>query len=258
MPGLVEFHGLTLVPELITGVSTSNRSAIAYPVYEEIETGKTRFGRTKTAIRFVGHVPYGIILEDNEKPATTNYIMNTDTGKLIHIALDRLTDPINKAAILIANGLGIDRSAVRQYRIMMKNRNIKTITLDEIPAKLKTLEGRLTDVWRSDYEKYNFPDGDPNPVIDYPVKALVVTTKQSVHVMFGGFDLPEQEVEQTFQKILNLYNDIHSPKPIPAINQENLLLKNTSVPGAPKLKKPKKIINLPFVANQSSEKQEKN
>ena len=66
MPQKIDIHGLFIDPETITDLLLQKRISVSYPVFHEVETTKSFFGRFTSAqthvLRFDHQQPYGMTL----------------------------------------------------------------------------------------------------------------------------------------------------------------------------------------------------
>ena len=80
MPQKIDIHGFFIDPETITDLQLQKRISVFYPVFHEVDTGKSIFGRfsssQKHILRFDHQQPYGIILADAEQPDPSSYVVD--------------------------------------------------------------------------------------------------------------------------------------------------------------------------------------
>ena len=141
------------------------------------------------------------------------------------------------AANIATDVLRIDTSGNREFRVLTSGRRITVIKLRDIPAKVRFLSGKESDVYKND--QYYPCLGEPiAPIIDV-IPTLVITVDKSTHVFFGGgIDL--DDAETTYRALFEVYNQFHAAaeKKKPAISLPAIRL--------PKLSMPAINLQLPF------------
>ena len=236
MPQKIDVHGLFIDPETITDLQLQKRISVFYPVFYEVETTKSFFGRFTASqsnqhiLRFDHQESYGIILADSEQPDPASFVVTYKEA-----ALERVLKGFGRASKNITGHISemlkIEISGDREYRILQSGRNVKQISIREIPAKVRLLSGQWVDVFSSSPE-YDFQGGTPYAVTDVASYALMITTKEKSYVLFGaGVDISDEEAALTYRSLAEIYNQIQKQrdqieekghKPILKIPQINL------------------------------------
>ena len=217
MPQKIDVHGLFIDPETITDLLLQKRIAVYYPVFIEVETVKSIFGRfTSTQprqhiLRFDHQEPYGIILAEPEQPDPASYAVTYKEA-----ALERLLKSFGRAGKNITGHISemlkIEISGDRNYRILQSGRNVKQTSIREIPAKVRLLSGQWVDVFSSSPE-YDFQGGTPYAVTDVASYALMITTKEKSYVLYGaGVDISNEEATITYRSLVDIYNQIQQQR----------------------------------------------
>ena len=254
MPQKIDIHGIFIDPGTITGLQLQKRIAVHYPVFHEIEVTKTFWSRFAGAqngthiLNFVGLRPYGIILADPEQPDPASHIVNYKEA-----AVERFLRGIGQAGKNITGHitemLKIEVAGDRQYRILQPGRNVKNITIREIPCKVKLLSGQWVDVQKST-PGYDFQGGSPYAVTDVDSSALLICTKEKTYVLYGaGVDASEEEVVQSYRSLTEIYNQIQSQRDVNLEEPKGKL--QFQIPQIkiqlPKIEMPQLKIQQPFV-----------
>ena len=215
MPQKIDIHGIFLDPETITDLYLQKRISVYYPVFEETGATKSFFGRFSSSqnhiLRFVKHEPFGIILADAEQPDPASYIVEYREA-----LFNRLFKGIGQAGKNIVGHvnemLKIDISGDRQYRILQSGRQVKNISIREIPAKARLLSGQVVDVFKST-PNYDFQGGTPYSTTDLPAAALMIIAGNKVNVLFGaGVDATDDDVKNTYNQLAVIYNQIQASR----------------------------------------------
>ena len=257
MPQKIDIHGLFIDPETITDLLLEKRISISYPVFCEVESARSFFGRSTTSqkhiLRFDHQVPYGIILADSEQPDPASYVVNYQQA-----AFDRFFRGVSNARKNInghiAEWLKIEISGDRQYRILQSGRNVRQTTIREIPAKVRLLSGQWVDVFKSSPD-YDFQGGTPYAVTDVGAAALTITTKNNTYKLYGaGIDASNEDVLSSYRALIEIYNEIQArrdsmrtekaKKPLIQLPQINIQLPKVEFP---KIELPKIKLQSPFV-----------
>ena len=209
----IDIHGLFIDPETITDLLLQKRISVFYPVFFEIPQTKSLFNRSASSkqhiLQFDHQEPYGIILADVEQPDPAGYAVNYKEA-----IIDKVLKGVGKAGKSIAGHtaeiLKIDISGDRHFRILQSGRNIKQISIREIPAKVRLLNGQWIDVFKSSRD-FDFQGGNPYAVTDVGANALMITTKEKNYVLYGaGVDASNEEVQSTYSKLADIYNEIQA------------------------------------------------
>ena len=217
MPQKIDVHGLFIDPETITDLLLQKRIAVFCPVFYEVETTKSIFGRFTSSqshqhiLRFDHLEPYGIVLADPEQPDPASYVVTYKEA-----ALDRVLKGFGRASKNITGHISellkIEISGDRKFRILQSGRNVKQTSIREIPAKVRLLSGQWVDVFSSSPD-YDFQGGTPYAVTDVASYALMITTKERSYVLFGaGVDISNEEVTSAYHSLVEIYNQIQKQR----------------------------------------------
>lgn len=257
MPQKIDIHGIFIDPEIITDLQLQKRISVFYPVFHEVASSKSVFGRLFTAqkhiLQFDHQQPYGIILADQEQPDPSSYIVNYKEAAIdwLFRNIGQIGKNINGH---IAELLKIDISGDRQFRILQSGRQVKQTSIREIPAKVKLLSGQWIDVFMSSPE-YDFQGGSPYAVTNVGSSALMIETKDKIYILYGaGVDASDNEVITSYKKLTDVYNQIQKKRDEAIEAQKNrplFQLPNIQLPiiELPKVELPK--IDLPQIRFQS-------
>lgn len=263
MPQKIDIHGIFIDPETITDLRLQKRISVFYPVFQEVGATKSFFGRFATSqkhiLQFERQQPYGIILADVEQPDPSSYVVNYKEA-----AFERFLRGIGQTGKNIAGHiqelLKIEISGDRQYRILQSGRNVKQISIREIPAKVRLLSGQWVDVFKSSPE-YDFQGGTPYAVTDVGSSALMICTKEQIYVLFGaGVDASDEEVNSSYRTLIDIYNQIQARRdaaieeqkgrPLFQLPQINIQLPKVELP---KIEMPQIRFQSPFVFGKKNE-----
>ena len=215
MPQKIDIHGFFIDPETITDLQLQKRISVFYPVFHEVDTGKSIFGRfsssQKHILRFEHQQPYGIILADAEQPDPSSYVVDYKEA-----AIERFLRGIGKSGKNVAGHISellkIEVSGDRKYRILQSGRNVKETTIREIPAKIRLHSGQWVDVFKSSPE-YDFQGGTPYAVTDVGSSALMIGTKEHIYMLYGAdVDASDSEVKTAYYTLTEVYNQIQAQK----------------------------------------------
>jgi hypothetical protein len=280
MPQKIDVHGLFIDPETIEDLALQKRNAVYYPVFHEVKVQyeipepKSLFDRifapqaTSSAfssdhlLRFDHQEPYGIILQDEEQPNAADYVMDYRTA-IIEKLLQTFGQAGKNVFGHITEAMQIDVSGDRQYRILQSGRNVKQISIREIPAKVQLLSGQWIDVFKST-PGYDFQGGTPYPVVDVDAAALMIKTKGKTHVLFGaGVDALDNELRSAYHALMDAYNKIQErrdseaekekSRPFFQMPQINIQLPKVELP---KIEMPQIRFQSPFVIEKTESKAE--
>ena len=266
MPQKIDIHGIFIDPETIVDLQLQKRISVHYPVFQEVSSSKSFFGRLaatqKHVLRFEQQLPYGIILADPEQPDPASYAVNFKEALLAKVF--KSVEQVGKNVFGHINEmLKIDISGDRQYRILQSGRNVKQTSIREIPAKVHLLNGQWVDVFKSTPE-YDFQGGTPYAITDIGAAALMIRTKEKFYVLYGaGVDASNEDVISAYQNLISVYNEIQArrdaaleeEKKHPAIQAP---LINIQLPKIelPKLELPQIRFQSPFVFGKKEENEE--
>ncbi len=215
MPQKIDVHGLFIDPETITDLLLQKRISVFYPVFYEVVPTTSFFRRATSkqqhTLQFDHLEPYGIILADAEQPDTASFIVQYKQAVMEKL-LKGVFRAGKNAAGHIAEHFKIDISGDRQYRILQSGRIIKQISIRDIPAKVRLLNGQWVDVFKSSPE-YDFQGGNPYAVTDVDASALMITTKDKCFVLFGaGIDASNEDVNSAYHSLTAIYNSIQNSR----------------------------------------------
>ena len=191
------------------------RTSISYPVFYEVAQHKALFQRfvpsTQHVLRFDHHEPYGIILSDVEQPDTSSYVVTYQQA-----IMDRIFKGVSKAGKGISGHISeflkIEVSGDREYRVLQSGRNVKQVSIREIPAKVHLLNGQWVDVFKSSPD-FDFQGGSPYALTDVGSSALLISTKDKNYVLFGaGVDATNEEVLSAYYSLTDVYNEIQAKR----------------------------------------------
>lgn len=234
-------------------------------MFYETTPSKSIFGRVFSSqehvLCFDHHEPYGIILSDAEQPDPASYAVRYRealTDRLFR-DLKRTCDSITGH---IAEMLKIDTSGDRQYRILQAGRNVKQISIREIPAKVCLQSGQLVDVFKNS-PGYDFQGGTPYAVTDVEAWTLMIATKDKRYALFGGgVDVSDEGVLSTYRALTGVYNKIqavrdaataaHAKKPLFQMPQINIQLPKVELP---KIEMPTIRLQPPVLFGKKDQKQ---
>ena len=256
MAQLIDIHGLPVDLEQVSAFRIVPREALYYPAYTETQETKTslfaRFGaQDKKKFRFVNLVPFGILLSPREKPHVGDYRVESFAEAAGQSILAGLGDAIVGVGNLIADALSIDTSGNQQLRILTTGRRVVNTRLRDIPAKVRLLSGKVSDIYKND-PIYPYLGEPISPTI-HRTKALEIKINRESFVFFGsGIDISDEEIDTTYHALLEAYNQLQKlkeeKKAQPFFQFPKIQLPNIQLPKIelPKLELPIKIQS-PFV-----------
>ena len=267
MPQKIDVHGVFIDPETITDLYLQKRTAVYYPVFQEVAQSRSLFGRAASTqqhiLKFDHHEPYGIILADAEQPEPASYIV-----KYADAVIERLIRSIGKTGKSITGHftelLKIDTTGDRQFRILQSGRNIEQTTIREIPAKVHLLNGQWVDVVKST-PGYDFQGGTPYAITDVGAASLMILTKENNYVLYGaGVDVSNDDVESAYRSLTGVYNEIQArrdlasteraKKPLIQMPQINIQIPKVELP---KIDLPQIKFQSPFVLGKKENQPER-
>ena len=251
MGQLIDLCGTPIQLDKVKAFRLVKKDCLYIPAYREVaEQSFSLFARigasNKKKFQFVDHVPYGILLDEKEKPSLGSYeIKSFGEAATFHI-LENAEKVLGNAASLAADVLRIDTSGIKEYRVLTQGRRVEKIKTKNIPAKVKFLSGKVSDVYKND-SIYEFL-GEPIGHTVKSVPALVVALEKTQYVFFGGgFDL--EDAEGVYHSLFDRYNqfliDKEKSKRVPALPKVSLNL--------PKLNMPTIKLQSPFVVKKTDE-----
>lgn len=245
MSQLIDLCGTPIQLDKIKDFRLVKRDCLFYPAYQETEDQAfslfARFGaEKKKKFKFVQMVPFGILLNDKEKPVNGGYEIKSFGEAAALNVLSGVGKAVGNVANLAADMLRIDTSGNKEFRIRTQGGRVTNIKLRDIPAQVRFLSGKVSDVYKND-SIYEFL-GEPIAPTRAAVPTLVVTVEKSTHVFLGGgVDLPDAEAtyQQLFEAYKQLQEESEKKKSPAALPKLNLSL--------PKLNMPSIKIQSPFV-----------
>ena len=212
MGQLIDLCGTPIQLEKVKHFRLIKRECLFYPAYQEVENQMfslfaRRGEKDKKKFVFNQMVPFGIVLNDKEKPSPGSYEFKAFDEVVAASILDGLGRAFSNAAGLAADLLRIDTSGNKEFRILTQGRRVTNVKLRDIPAKVAFLSGKVSDVYKNDsYYPYL---GEPIAPTIVPVPTLVVSMEKTNYVFFGGgIDIENPEV--VYQSLLEAYNNLHS------------------------------------------------
>lgn len=226
MSTLIDLCGTPIQLEHIRSFRLVKRDCIYYPAYQEVqEQSFSLFARKNAAnkkkFEFIKMVPFGVLLSDREKPLADNYEIKSFGEAAAFNILSEMGKAFGNAATLAADMLKIDTSGNTEYNILTEGRRLTRLKLRDIPAKVRFLSGKVSDVYKND-PIYEFL-GEPIAPTVVAVPALVVSVDKTTRVFFGGgIDL--EDAAATYHSLLDAYN---------RFQEEKNIKKNTSLPKFP-------------------------
>lgn len=249
MSQMIDLCGTPIQLEQIKSFRLVKRECLYYPAYQETESQVAsifaRFGaEKKKKFTFTQMVPFGILLSDKEKPCTGSYEIKSFGEAVTFNLLDGVGKAVGNVASLAADMLRIDTSGNREFHILTQGRRVTSLRLRDIPAKVRFLSGKVSDVYKND-PIYDFL-GEPISPTVVAVPTLVVTIDKTPLVFFGGgIDL--EDAEATYQALFEAYNQyqaaLEQKKPAFALPKINFNM--------PKLSMPSIKLQSPFVIHKA-------
>lgn len=249
MSQMIDLCGTPIQLEQIKSFRLVKRECLYYPAYQETESLVAsvfaRFGaENKKKFTFVQMVPFGILLGDKEKPRTGSYEIKSFDEAVIFNLLDGVGKAVGNVASLAADFLRIDTSGNKEFHILTQGRRVTSLRLRDVPAKVRFLSGKVSDVYKND-PIYDFL-GEPISPTVVPISTLVVTIDKTPFVFFGGgIDL--EDAEATYQELFKAYNQyqaaLDQKKPSFAFPKISLDM--------PKLNMPSIKLQSPFVIHKA-------
>lgn len=249
MSQMIDLCGTPIQLEQIKSFRLVKRECLYYPAYQETESQVAsifaRFGaEKKKKFTFTQMVPFGILLSDKEKPCTGSYEIKSFGEAVTFNLLDSVGKAVGNVANLAADMLRIDTSGNKEFHILTQGRRVTSLRLRDIPAKVRFLSGKVSDVYKND-PIYDFL-GEPISPTVVAVPTLVVTIDKTQLVFFGGgIDL--EDADATYQALFEAYNQyqaaLEQKKPSFALPKINFNM--------PKLSMPSIKLQSPFVIHKT-------
>ena len=248
MAELINICGTPIQLSKIKDFRLTKRECIFYPAYQETEEQTSsvfaKFGAAKKKkFKFVKMVPFGVLLTEREVPSGISHeikdfgeeIKTNILGKIAHA----FGKPVGDAATVAVDLVGLDTSGNREYRVLTQGRRVLNVKLRDIPAKVRFLSGKVSDVFLND-SIYKFLGEPISPAI-IPIDTLIIMVERVAHVFFGdGFDL--EDVQAVYQSLFESYERFKSEKKNAGIHAAMPKL-NVQLP---KLNMPPVKITIPF------------
>lgn len=248
MNQLIDLCGTPIRLEKIKDFRLVKRECLFYPAYQEMEEQTfslfARFGaEKKKKFKFVKMAPFGMLLNDKEKPQNGGYEIKSFGEAAALNVLSGVGKAVGNMANLAADMLRIDTSGNKEFRIRMQGGRLTNIKLRDVPAKVMFLSGKVSDVYKND-PIYEFL-GEPIAPTIAVVPTLVVTVEKATHVFLGGgVDLDDAEAayHQLFEMYKQFQEESEKKKAVATLPRINLSL--------PKLNMPSIKIQSPFVVSK--------
>lgn len=249
MNQMIDLCGTPIQLELIKSFRLVKRECLYYPAYQETESQVAsifaRFGtEKKKKFTFTQMVPFGILLSDKEKPCTGSYEIKSFGEAVTFNLLDGVGKAVGDMASIAADMLRIDTSGNKEYHILTQGRRVTTLRLRDIPAKVRFLSGKVSDVYKND-PIYDFL-GEPISPTVVAVPTLLVTIDRAPLVFFGGgIDL--EDAEATYHALFEAYSQYQAAleQKKPAFTLPKIAL------NVPKLNMPSIKLQSPFVIHKT-------
>ena len=245
MSQMIDLCGTPIRLEQIKSFRLVKRECLYYPAYQETESQVAsifaRFGaEKKKKFAFTQMVPFGILLSDKEKPCTGTYEIKSFGEAVTFNLLDEVGKAVGNVASLAADMLRIDTSGNKEFHIQTQGRRVTSLRLRDVPAKVRFLSGKVSDVYKND-PIYDFL-GEPISPTVVAVPTLVVLLDKAPLVFFGGgIDL--DDAEAAYQALFEAYSQYQTAleRRKPSIALPKISLK------MPKLSMPSIKLQSPFV-----------
>lgn len=244
MPQRVDIHGVPIELEQVVDFRIVPREAIYYPAYQETQgmMGSifARLGaQDKKKFQFVNLVPFGILLDDKERPHIGDYKVESFAEAAGQSILGSLGDFFTDATNTVVDLLRIDTSGNKKYRILTTGRRVVDLRLRDLPAKVRMLSGKVSDVYKND-QIYPFLGEPISPTINR-TKALMIKTNRETFAFFGsGIDISDEEIDQTYHYLLDNYNEFQK-----RLDEKKDQERNRPLIQLPKIELPR--ISIPFL-----------
>ena len=155
MSQLIDLCGTPIQLDKIRDFRLVKRECLFYPAYQETAAQTfslfARLGEQhKKKFQFTQMVPFGILLGDKEKPTTGSYEFKSFGEYAASGILASVGKKLENAANIATDVLRIDTSGNREFRVLTSGRRITVIKLRDIPAKVRFLSGKESDVYKND------------------------------------------------------------------------------------------------------------
>ena len=236
MSQLIDLCGMPIQLDKIKDFRLVKRECLFYPSYQEMEDQFfslfSRFGaERKKKFKFVQMVPYGMLLGDKEKPQNGGYEIKSFGEAVALNVLSGVGKAVENMTNLAVDKLRIDTSGNKEYRIRTQGNRLMNIKIRDVPAKVRFLSGKVSDVYKND-PIYEFL-GEPIAPTVAVVPALVITVDKATHVFLGGgIDLVD--AEGTYQQLFEVYKQFREEsekkKTVSALPKISLSLPKINIP----------------------------
>lgn len=236
MNQLIDLCGTPIQLAKVKDFRLVKRDCLFYPAYQEMEEQTfslfARFGaEKKKKFKFIQMVPYGILLSEKEKPVNGGYEIKSFGEAAALNILDGVSKAVGGIANIASDMLRIDTSGNKEYRIRTQGGRFETVRLRDIPAQVRFLSGKISDVYKND-SIYDFL-GEPIAPTRAAVPALVVTVEKATHVFLGGgIDLADAEAvyQQFFEAYKQFQEESEKGKRPAGLPKLNLNLPRLNIP----------------------------
>ena len=152
-------------------------------------------------------MPYGILLDNKERPHIGDYKVDSFAEAVGQSILGGVGVALTGAGNMIADLFSLDTSGNKRFRVLTVGRRVEDICLRDVPAKVKMLSGKVSDVYKND-QLYPFLGEPISPTINR-TKALMLKTKNETFAFFGsGIDMVDEEVERLYHSLFESYNQV--------------------------------------------------
>lgn len=217
MRQMIEICGMSIQLNKIKSIRLVKRDYLLCPAFQEIEEPNKNnlahlVGLNTRSFRFIDMVPYGAILSADEEPISNSYeiqVSNRKNEKSTNSILNEISKAVNNLANVTADVLHIDTSGNKEFRVLTRGHNTATLRLKDIPAKVRLISGKVSDVYKHDaiYKRL----GETTSPFIAPISTVVITVGKATYVFFGGgIDL--DDAEAAYHALQEVYSRYHSEK----------------------------------------------
>lgn len=232
---LVDICGVPIDLEKVKDFRVIKRDYIFCPYFEEmVEERRHLFGFSSAGSSFlyIRKKPFGMILNEKEKPTLNRDGVVTFRDSAGLFALDGLSNTIGNLGVMAADLLRIDTHNNTKYRVVTPGGVTRTIRLRDIPARVRFMNGRETDVYKND-PNYAQLDDTISPSIEQ-VDVLTVQTEKESLVFFGsGINMDDPYT--VYRALLEHHNALEAAREAAALEQKAQSRKRAPVLALPKL-----------------------
>ena len=196
MGKLIDICGEPIDIDKIQGFHLYSRDYIYSPFYEETADTRPalfrRFSSTEKRFVFRRMMPLGCVLGEREKPSLSGHEIKSFGEAAGKYALQAIGDAFSNVGHMAADLFHIDLSSNVRYNVMTPGHRMTEVRLRDIPAKVRFLSGKLSDVYKND-QIYEFL-GEPIAPAFTRVKTLVLNVEKKTLVFFGnGIDTDDPD-----------------------------------------------------------------